>query len=596
MLLDTHISMPSQDPLAENKFSLLPRDLRKWIKNLPYVDQDLAVQQFYDGLRRSNRQAHSTKQRLAGIEIMYPVAHEFLISQRKYLLSQPFPLSKKANEVLKLQQNILNELAVAYKIIIQETVNRDSRLNDKKLVTCVHHAMYYLLEQYITLAQVYSEPPQSFWQDLCQLYGIAEHFELTGLQIKNEIDPSHPKSSPKTLFVHACLLSLSNLHTYGHGEAGKIASHLSKLNHLASLSEELPKNSDCTFFINLALREPVRLLHNSDSSISSKNRYIDASALVNKLKEAENSPNSDEEESNYSPHTISKSLSKRLLKKLTSKPIRASKRAIPAKGRLHLVIGMHNVIEILQAGHTVAKEVLQSQASKSNLELMPIDNSRTSKFFNDNQNENEPGNITSSSDAWDWISRGNVMSDKNKNAATKNTSEHVDSINKVNLNPVVQTWDISNASKGGYCLNSSNTSDYQSQVGDIVLIRFEDKQNDEWRLGVIRWMQSLSTQGVKMGIETVNGSVDVMEVIEAHQQSERSAEVEFILRVSENTENGINKTIITPPNAASNGDHFVLHGEQTNLAISCQNLLEKTIAFAQFSYTETHASLNGEQN
>lgn len=125
MLLDTHISMPSQDPLAENKFSLHPRDLRKWIKNLPYVDQDAASKQFYDGLKRSNRQAHATKQRLAAIDIMRPVAHEFLQHQRKYLIAQPFPLSKKATEVLKLQQNILNELAVAYKIITQETVNRD---------------------------------------------------------------------------------------------------------------------------------------------------------------------------------------------------------------------------------------------------------------------------------------------------------------------------------------------------------------------------------------------------------------------------------------------------------------------------------------
>ena len=116
------------------------------------------MQQFYDGLKRSNRQAHTTKVRLAAIEIMRPVAHEFLKGQRKYLLSQPFPLQKKATEVLKLQQNILNELAAAYKIIIQETINRDSHLSSKKLVTCVHCAMYYLLEQYITLAQVYSEP------------------------------------------------------------------------------------------------------------------------------------------------------------------------------------------------------------------------------------------------------------------------------------------------------------------------------------------------------------------------------------------------------------------------------------------------------
>ncbi|MGH1538335.1 MAG: hypothetical protein ACRBDX_09880 [Gammaproteobacteria bacterium] len=596
MLLDTHISMPSQDPLAENKFSLLPRDLRKWIKNLPYVDQDLALQQFYDGLKRSNRQAHATKQRLAAIEIMCPVAHDFLISQRKYLLSQTFPLSKKATEVLKLQQNILNELAVAYKIIIQETVNRDSRLNNKKLVTCVHHAMHYQLEQYITLAQVYSEPPQSFWQDLCQMYGIAEHFELTGLLIKNEIDPSLPKSSPKSLFIHACLLSLSNLHTYGHGEAGKIANHLNKLGHLVHLSDDLPKKSECTFYINLALREPVRLMHTNEISISSKNRYIDATALVKELKETENSQNSDEQESNYSPQVITKSLSKRLLKKLTSKPNRASKRAVPAKGRLHLVIGMHNVIEILQTGHTVIEKVSKSDIDKANLELMPIQNSKTSTFYNDNHNDDEPGYMVSSSDAWDWISRGNVVSEQSKNVVAETTPKQTDNIDKVNLNPVVQTWDISNASKGGYCLSSCNTSDYQSQVGDIVLIRLEDKQHDDWRLGVIRWMQSLSSQGVKMGIETVKGTVDVMEVIEAQQTSERSAEVEYILQTTEKTPNGCNKTIITPPNAAANGDCFVLSKDNSRQAVSCQQLLEKTIAFAQFSYTEMPALPNGEHN
>jgi len=285
MLLDTHITMPNQDPLAENKFSLQSRDLRTWLKNLPYVDPDAAVTQFYNGLRRSNRQAHTTKQRLAAIDIIRPAAHEFLKTQRKYLLSQPFPLSKKATETLKLQQNILNELAVAYKIVIQETVNRDSQLANKKLVTCVHHAMYYQVEQYTTLAQVYSEPPQSFWHDLCQLYGIAEHFELTGLQINNNIDPISPKSSPKSIFVHACLLSLSNLHTYGHGEAEKISAYLSKASHLTKLSDSLPTNSEYTFFINLALRKPVRLIPDEDIPMSSKNRYIDASELINQLKD-----------------------------------------------------------------------------------------------------------------------------------------------------------------------------------------------------------------------------------------------------------------------------------------------------------------------
>ena len=584
MLLDTHITMPSQDPLAENKFSLQPRDLRAWLKNLPYVDSDAAVTQFYNGLRRSNRQAHTTKQRLAAIDIIRPTAHEFLKSQRKYLLSQPFPLSKKATEALKLQQNMLNELAVAYKIVIQETVNRDSHLANKKLVTCVHHAMYYQVEQYITLAQVYSEPPQSFWHDLCQLYGIAEHFELTGMQIKNDIDQISPKSSPKSIFVRACLLSLSNLHTYGHGEAEKISAYLSSASHLVKLSDSLPTDSEYPFFINLALRKPVRLIPDEDIPMSSKNRYIDATDLVNELKEAGHDQENDEKVPSKSVHTLSKSISDRLVKKIISKPLRSSKRAVPAKGRLHVVMGMRDAIEILQSGYIPPEKTQQEK------EVIPSNSNRVSKFFNDDHRQDEDS--YSSSKAWDWVGHGNVISEYSARDANQDKQN---SDNKAELNPVVQTWDISNASKGGYCLTSGNTSDYQSQVGDLILIRLEQMERDEWRLGVIRWMQSLSDHGVKMGIETMHGSVQVMEVVSAHLTHEKPIDFTHILKITEQTDAGANKTIITPPNAASNGDHLVLADGASQQNIAFQHMLEQTISFARFSYSEMPSMPGGEE-
>lgn len=583
MLLDTHISMPRQDPMAENNFSLLPRELRKWLKNLPYVDQDMAVQQFYDGLKRSNRQAHTTKRRLIAMEIMRPAAHDFLKSQRKYLLSQPFPLSKKTTEVLKLQQNILNELAVAYKIIIQETVNRENHLSSKKLVTCVHHAMHYQLEQYVTLAQVYSEPPQSFWKDLCQLYCIAEHFNLTGLQIRNEIDLISPKSSPKILFTNACLLYLSNLHTYGHGEAGKIAAYLNEVSQLTNITDNLPTNCEYTFYINLALAKPVRIMPDDEIPMSTKNRYIDASGLVDKLKKTAISNKNDKQTAIRAENTLNKSLSKRLLKKLISKPIRSSKRAVSAKGRLHVVMGMRDAIEILLTGYIISKDTADSVPRNPNLELMPIDNSRISTFFNDNHSEEENNYLVSSSNAWDWVGRGNVVTEQKDRKPTDNDLKKSE---KFTLNPVIQTWDISNASKGGYCLNSSNTSDYQSQVGDIILIRVEDKLNDEWRLGVIRWMQSLTEQGVKIGIETLHGNVEVLEILEANLNSTNGKEFDYILQINEKTASGINKTIIVPPNSAAIGDRLIVsqHKKQKNIVF--QRLLEQTISFARFSYSE----------
>jgi len=584
MLLDTQISMPSQDPMADNKFSLQPREIRKWLKNLPYVDQDAAVLQFYDGLKRSNRQAHTTRERLAAIDIIRPVAHDFLKNQRNYLLSQPFPLSKKANEILKLQQNILNELAVAYKIVIQETVNRDNQLSKKKLVTCVHHAMYYQVEQYITLAQVYSEPPQSFWKDLCQLYSIAEHFELSGLQIKNDISQANTKSSPKSIFIHACLLSLSNLHTYGHGEAEKISAYLSKATGQTKLVDRAPSESEYLFYINLALSKPVRLVIDEDIPMSSKNRYIDASELIKQLKEHSKDLENQHELAGTADHILNESLSKRLLKKITSKPIRASKRAVPAKGRLHVVMGMRDAIEILQSGHTVIEE---TKPQTRNYELMSTENTRVSRFYNDGHKDEENDYSVSSSSAWDWVGHGNTVTDHNVESIKKSEEKAI-------LNPVVQTWDISNASKGGYCLTSTNTSDYQAQVGDLILIRLEENLRDDWRLGVIRWMQSLSEQGVKMGIETIHGTVEAIEIIDVHSVDDNMKNFDHVLSLIDKNASGESKTIITPPNAAAAGDHLVVSQNNRQQNIVLQHILEQTISFSKFSYSELPSMPGGE--
>ena len=49
MLLNTQITMPNLDPMAEQEFSLASRKVRKWVKALPCIEQNIAAQQFYDG-------------------------------------------------------------------------------------------------------------------------------------------------------------------------------------------------------------------------------------------------------------------------------------------------------------------------------------------------------------------------------------------------------------------------------------------------------------------------------------------------------------------------------------------------------------------
>ena len=584
MLLDTQITMPNQDPMARHEFSLASRDVRKWIKALPYIDQNIAAQQFYDGLRRSNRQAHSTKQRLSAIEIMRPVAREFLKEQRKYLVAQPFPLSKKAAEIHKLQQNIISELAVSYKIVIQETVNRDVQLSPKKLIVCIHHAMRYMLEQYVTLAQVYSEPPKGYWQDYCQLYKMAQHINLSHLPIKNETHLECDKSSANCLFKQACLLSLANLHTFGHGEAEKIAAYLELTNELSTLSDKNQiQDGNNAYFVNLALNNPPRLVAVDDIPISSENNYLNPEKLLFELESISTNSTNNANEAITSSTTLSKSLAERLLNKLTHKPKRANKRAVSSKEKLSVVHGLREAINtLLHSEHDEIETTQNTTSIESNLNLLPIEQKQPSSLNIYDYTFDHDKKIDKTSEAWDMVGRGNVVTDpyieSSKDVIEKSEKKNV------KIKPVIQSWEISNASNGGYCLNSEHTSDYQYQIGDIILLRREDHVNEQWRLGIVRWMQSLSERGVKIGIETLHGIVKPVQVLDAHYSLNKFKGLDHILQFTEDSSDRKNTTLIAPPNSINVNETLEIRVDGDNQTILFEQAIERTISFVRFTY------------
>ncbi len=585
MLLDTQITMPNQDPMARQEFSLATRNVRKWIKALPYIDQNVAAQQFYDGLRRSNRQAHPTKQRLTAIEIMRPVAREFLKQQHKYLISQPCPLSKKATEVLKLQQNLISELAVAYKIIIQEAANRDVQLNPKKLIVCIHHAMHYILEQYVTLAQVYSEPPQGYWQDYCQLYKMAEQINMHDYPVKNELHFKNEKSSTECLFKQACLLSLADLHTYGHGEAERIAAYFDSATHLTDLlKEKITYNNENVYFINLSLNKPPRLVAEDDAPISSENRYLNPSKLIANLNKIINSDDNNHAEAILSKAILRKSLAKRLLNKLTSKSKREAKRAKSCKEKLSVVHGLREAINTLANSNFKEDDIdNNTNSTDTDLNLMPLPNGHANSIFDPNLTAQQNMNLDKSSDAWDWVGRGNVVTDSY--VAPVSEFKQPQKVESVKFKPFIQSWDINNASNGGYCLKSENTSDYQSQVGDIVLLRREKHPNENWRLGIVRWMQSLSESGIKIGIETLHGDIQAVQVLETHYSQNKFKGLDHILQFTEDTANGKLVTLIAPPNSLEAGECLDILIDDKHQTIIFKEPIDRTISFVRFTYT-----------
>jgi hypothetical protein len=64
---------------------------------------------------------------------------------------------------------------------------------------------------------------------------------------------------------------------------------------------------------------------------------------------------------------------------------------------------------------------------------------------------------------------------------------------------------MQNMSAGGFCLLWDNESASCAQVGELVAILPEEKNaNDNWQLGVIRWMKFTPEHGLELGIQLLS--------------------------------------------------------------------------------------------
>ena len=226
MLLDMQIYMPTQDPLAQPDIAFTPRQVKKWIKALPMINFDTASKQTFQLIAASNRQTYPVKQRFSSIELLQPLSKIFLDHHRRYLSCQTFPLSPAASEILKLQQNMNAEMAIAFKIIISEVVQGDAKLDQKKLLHCVCKAILHLKNQYVASLLMYQKIPDSLWHDLCQLYRVAEHYELHSALVSKE--NSKEKTTITNIFKHLCALTLISFNQLRQGEADKVNKFLEK--------------------------------------------------------------------------------------------------------------------------------------------------------------------------------------------------------------------------------------------------------------------------------------------------------------------------------------------------------------------------------
>jgi len=189
------------------------RQLDQWAQELPIGNTALASHQMLERLRTLNRSRYSCKDRLQLQNCLRPVFEELMHALRQPLRQAGIPLDSKLQYTAELMQQLLEEMAVGYKLVVTElAISRASHDNELMLLQEASYlAIRYLGQRLIEAYSLYASKPEKVWSDLNQLYWYAEqrHLHTHGVDDPYPDTPFPIRQNIDNAYKRILLLALS---------------------------------------------------------------------------------------------------------------------------------------------------------------------------------------------------------------------------------------------------------------------------------------------------------------------------------------------------------------------------------------------------
>ncbi len=523
------------------------------------------------------------KHRLENLEMLRLLTRDIFNNLKKYFINRTLPLPDKSQKIVNLNQSLLQELVYGYEIIAFEAANNiDTKIDDKTLSTAICRAINYLAEMLLRACEVYEPCPKNLWLDTHQLYAFAESRGLTETVIFGG-DKKQNKSTIENSYKQIILFSLARPIALRQRDSERVFHELFDWAKYASISRHASENMiDHMFSMRIHEDRAPNYLSKQDLAEDITIRTLDASNLVTHVNGL-----IAEQSKQKQKIAVGDDIPLETLNSLVASwGVSAKRRFSRADrgGHINISIGLLRT----------AKAIRDSYKPESNFDTKSgfVRTSASTKqdpsftLESISRPDDDSGYMThtevgaTENNSWDMVAKGRALTDTYANEQKKAK----DSFKQGQQN-AESHWEIVNISAGGYCLrwNSDDTS--KAQIGELISMQeFDNKNNFEWRIGAIRWMQFTRENGLEIGVQVISPKV----VTATAQRVNRPNEVPFECLVLP----GIKaikqaSSTILPSHAFKTNDKLVVQVLENKVEITLGEIKEHTGSFTQFTYKNT---------
>jgi len=581
--------IPAQDIAIVDAPYFKVREAETWIEELPTAHVGETARLIFKAMAEINRTTMPVTQRFRLLELFRKPFDYVSESLVKHYLGQSFPLSPKNQKISELTRELQSELAIGYKIIINESLSKTNNRIDKKLLrTSIYRAMHYLGQRLYKSYLVYQPPSDQIWLEIHHLYLFSEHNELTSDIVKDNLHPKLGSNTISALYKQIVLLSLANPYRLPQSEIRKVNEKLRRWARYSKLQKlNNPHDPAGMFSIDLEHNTAPSYYNASPGNINAEFiRILDTSELTRALRDQiENTYNNETNEnvSTINQYDVGKETLKRLILAWGSIPKRNFSRK-GAKDRVKVALGLsatHNFIQ--KQDSELGLE--QARLSGEDFNNQGVIFSERAEFMS--VPVKKIGETGNQPDIWDIAHNPNMKTKK----ATSNGFSSIEAFQ--GSNSLLQVEDnlydtyeciLINSSDGGYCISWENTTTTKISVGSLIAItKSEFDEEDEWAIGAVRWIKIIDTNIMHIGIELISPSAQAVAAKNVTQKNNNSNYTRCLL-LPELRAIKQPQTIITQ-SLFKTGDKVELDVHSQTIKVKLTREIENTSTFNQFLFS-----------
>ena len=607
--------IPQQNAATKESSPSNPRKLKKVLSTLPNTNMGELTKQTFHILRDQNRQVMPNKDRLENLEMIRVLTRGIFNNLKKYFINRTLPLPDKSQKIINLNQSILLELILGYKIIASEASNESGdKINDKTLAIAICRAINYLSEMLLRASEIYEPCPKNLWRDAHQLYVLAETNKLLDVVVHDQ-ERETEKTTIANSYKQILLFALARPTALRQSDNDRIYKELFNWSQLATITSAASEEMiDCCFCMQVNKDIAPGYLRQENISADSSIRILDTKELVSHV--ANLVAQQDKEKQKLAiGETIPLETLTMLIHSWGESPKRKFSRA-DRHGHINIAIGLSQICKAMGEHHEThiqpsTKDKYSFAQTANTAYDTPID-SRHDFFqapeFHTNSDEanlppaaaEEPDYTLESIDngiiqedvkrsvldldngenAWDMVAKGRALTQ-----AYENKQQHIEEHIEPQKQHTDTHWQLVNISAGGYCLrwNSDNTS--KAQIGELIALQeFDAGHQIKWHIGVIRWMQFTHEDGLEIGVQILSPHV----ASATAQRNNRLDEAPFeCLMVPAIKALNQASSVLLPSHAFKTNAKLIIRVFEHKLNITLGKTTEHTGSFTQFSYNNT---------